>query len=251
MLRRLNYTGRKRIQKSSIKISIIGEEDEIKSFRASIDLNSLDLPGDARVFFEAWYRMMQSQRYAFGTISKISHPEDTSLGLLGLSSNLKFRVSVVDESGKILALAERIDIEREDKKTSLLPVDTIDLDNLLWNVSMEGDEGGPILELNQRIPAIKTVAAHDPRFIHSVYPAVVREILMHMAVKNNIDFQSPNFDWQNNWLRFSERIFTAPPEGRYSDAKDEILEWIDGVVQAFATFRKRDWSDPSLIRWDL
>jgi len=251
MLRRLNYTGRKRIKKSDVKISVIGEEDEEKSFRAILDLNSLNLLGESRVYIEAYHRMMQSQRYFFGTVKKISHPEDTSLGMLGLTVNLTFRVFVVDENGKILASAEKIGIEREVKKTSLLPVETIDLGNVLWNIKMEGEDGGPILELNERIPAIKTVAAHDPRFIHSVYPAVVREILTHMAVYENIDLQSPDVDWQSNWLLFSERIFLTPPEGRYSEAKDDVLEWINGVVHAFSQRRKKDWNDTRLNRWDL
>jgi len=251
MLRRFNFTDRKRIQKSSINISLYGEKDEIKAFNAAIELSNLNLPKDARVYVEAYYRMMQSQRYEFGTVDKISQPKDNSLGLLGLTESLKFRVFVVDENGKILALSENIGIKRDLKKTSLLPVQLTDLDHLLWKIRMEGDEGAPILELNERIQAIKTVAAHDPRFIHSAYPAVVREILMHMAVIEDIDFGSPELEWQKNWILFSERIFTAPPEGRFEDAKEEIIEWIDGVVQAFSAFRKRDWGDRRLSGWEL
>jgi len=251
MLRRFNYTGRKRIVKSNVKISIIGEEDEEKSFRAILDLDNLNLPRDSRVYIETYHRMMQSQRYSFGTINKLSHPDDTSLGVLGLTANLRFRVFVVDETGKILASAERIGIEREVKKTSLLPVEITDLGDVLWNIEMVGEDGGPILELNERIPAIKTVAAHDPRFIHSVYPAVVREILTHMAVHENLDLQSPDVDWQSNWLRFSERISLSPPERKYSEAKDDVIEWINGVVQAFSRLRKKDWNDSRLNRWDL
>jgi len=251
MLRRLNYTNRKRIQKNNIKISIIGDEDEEKSFIATLDLTKLNLPGYARIYIEVYHRMMQSQRYVFGTVNKTSHPEDTSLGSLGFTSNIKFRVIVTEENGKILASAERIGIERELKKTSLLPVETTDLGDLVWNVKMEGEDGGPILELNERIPAIKTIAANDPRFIHSVYPAVVREILMHMVEYANIDLHSPDTDWQSNWLLFSKRIFTAPPEGRYMEARDDVREWIDGVVQAFSSSRKKDWNDSRLNRWEL
>lgn len=250
-MRRLNYTNRKRIQKSNVKISIIGDEDEEKSFLATLDLKSLDLPGNATVYIESYHRMMQSQRYVFGTVNKISHPEDTSLGLLGFATSIKFRVFVVDDKGKIIASAERIGIEREVKKTSLLPVDTTDLGDLLWKIKMEGEDGGPVLELNERIPTIKTIAAHDPRFIHSVYPAVIREILMYMAVYSKIDFRNPDSDWQNNWLLFSERIFTVPPEGRYSEARDDVIAWINGVIQAFSSSRKKDWNDSRLNRWEL
>ena len=114
---------------------------------------------------------------------------------------------------------------------------------------MDGDEGSPILELNKRIPAIKNVAAFDPRFIHSVYPAVLRQILMHIAVIDNVDFQEPDFDWQGNWILFSKRIFSPPPEGRYSDLGEDILEWIEGAVQSFARYRKNDWNK-KLVEWE-
>ncbi|MHA1409927.1 MAG: hypothetical protein ACTSQY_06425 [Candidatus Odinarchaeia archaeon] len=250
MLRRLNYTSRKRINKSNIKISIIGEAEE-KSFIVSADFNDLTLPGESKIYIEAYYRMMESQRYFFGTINKFSHPDDTSLGVLGLTANLKFRIVIVDDNGKILSSAENIKIEGAVKEDSLLPVDKDDLEYLLWNIKMEGEDGGPILVLNEKIPAIKTVAAHDPRFIHSVYPAVLREILTHIAVHSNIDLHSPDVDWQSNWILFSERIFIPPPEGRYSDAKNEIIEWIEGVVKEFSRRRKKDWNDYRLNRWDL
>jgi len=249
MLRRFNFTDRKTIQKSNVNISIIGDEDEIKSFQAIMDLSSVGVPGDGKVIVEAWYRMMQSQRYEYSTVEKITPPEDTSLGLLGLTENVRFRVIVIDERGKIIASSRAISIKREEKRTSLLPVENNDLDSTLWKVSMEGDEGGPILELNNRIAAIKTVAAQDPRFIHSVYPAVLRQILMKIAVIDNVDMQNPDFDWQSNWILFSERIHVPPPEGMYSDNKEDVLDWIDGVIEAFSKYRKKDWNS-KLLEWE-
>jgi len=250
MLRRINFTDRKNIQKSSVNISIIGDKDEIKSFRVIMDLSSMGLPGDANVYVEAWNRMIQSQRYEYGTVDQISQPRDTSLGLLGLTENLKFRVFVVNELRKIIASSRNISIKREEKKTYLLPVEVNDLDNLLWKISIDGGEGGgPILELNKRIPAIKTVAAQDPRFIHSVYPAVLRQILMHIVVIEDVDLRSPYYDWQSNWITFSEKICEAPPEGMYSDIKEDAIEWIERVVQAFARNMRGYWNS-KLIEWE-
>lgn len=250
MLRRLNYTNRKRIIKSNINISIVGEKEDLKSFHAALDLDDLDLPGEAKVVVEAWHRMMQSQRYDFCTVDNITPPEDTHLGLLGFTDNIKFRLQVIDASGKILASSTTISITKEERKDTLLPVIVTDLDYLLWKISMEGDDGGPVLLLNERIPTIKTVAAHDPRFIHSVYPAVLRQILMHIAVIENVDLRNPDVDWQSNWLIFMERIFVAPPEGRYSENNDDVKEWIEGAVLAFTRNRKRDWNN-RLLGWEL
>jgi len=250
MLRRLNFTDRKTIQKSNVNISIIGEKDEIKSFRADLDLSSIEMPGDAKVYVETWNRMIQSQRYEYGTVEKIAQLGDISLGLLGLTENLKFRVFVVNEHKKIVASSRTISIKRDDRKTYLLPVEVNDLDNLLWKVSIDGGVGGgPILELNKSIPAIKTVAAQDPRFIHSVYPAVLRQILMHIAVIEKRNLRNPEYDWESNWLLFSERIYEIPPEGLFSDSEEDILLWIEGVVQAFARSMKRYWNT-KLMEWE-
>lgn len=249
MLRRFNFTGRKRINKSSVNISLVEENQIYVTFNATIDLDSLNLSEDAKIFVDAYFRMMQSQRYSFGTVGRLTQPEDSSLGLLGYAQSLKFRVYVVDKKGKIIALAEEISIKRDPDKKTLLPVDIRNLDNLLWNINTTGHQGAPVLELNERIDGIKNVAAFDPRFIHSVYPAVVREIMMHLAYKDKIDFSSPDFDWQQNWLTFAERIYTSPPEGTVQNSEDLILVWIDGVVRAFTKARRKDWQDHRLKEW--
>ena len=250
MLRRINYTGRKRIPRSCISISLIEEAGKIKSFHATINLNELDFPGRAKVFFEAYFRMKESQRYDFGSIDNLIHPGDSSLGLLGMTENLKFRIMITDSKGKILGLAENLGFIIEPEKEALLPVDVVDLDDLLWNVNMIEHQGAPVLELNKKISGIKEVAAYDPRFIHSVYPAVVREILMHIAFINKVDLSSPVFDWESKWILFSKKISSlAPPKGTIDDAEEEILLWIDNVVKSFSTYRKTDWYSQLLKEW--
>jgi len=249
MLRRFNFTGRIKIPKSNVKITLIEENDVIKSFNALIQLSDLNLPEGAIVFVEAYYRMMESQRYDYGLVNQIRQPPNSSLGLLGLTGSLKFRVFVVDENGKILALVEDIGVKRESDKTSLLPVDVHDLGSRLWDLAETGDEGAPVLELNSRIEGIKLVAANDPRFILSVYPSVLRQILMRMAFIDCIDFGDPVFTWQKNWIQYSKNIYSTPPEGSIETVKEQIIDWIDGVVKAFTTTRSADWRDYRLLEW--
>jgi hypothetical protein len=243
---RLNYTGRVHISKSNINISISDDKDD-KSFKALFDFSRLKLSKGAQVIVEAYHRMMQSQRYEFGTIEKITVPSDTSLGLLGESDTVKFRVLIIDKDSKILASADGIKIEKKGKRACLLPVEEAPLEFLLWKLQLDGDE--LVLQLNEQIDEIKNVAAFDPRFIHSVYPAVIREILLYLVVVEDIDLNNPQIDWHINWLKYATRIYRNPPDTPFSDNKDDVLEWIDGVVKAFSDTRKRDWQHPNLKEW--
>jgi hypothetical protein len=253
MIRRLNYTGRNKIEKKNVTITIAGDNPLEKSLNASFNLGTLNLPNDGRVFVEAYYRMTQSQRFYFGFVNQIKQPEDTTLGSMGLLDDLKFRVFVVDKKGKILALVEDINIEKKIHKKSLLPVEVVELDNMLWKISMIDYEGAPVLQLNKRVSGIRNVAAKDLRFIHSVYPAVVRYIFMYLAFIEKIDFSDPYYEWATNWVRFAQKISTAPPKGTVDDASvcEEIKDWIENVVVAFSNNRRRDWSSNRLREWEL
>ena len=78
MRTRLNFTGRKRIPGRCISISLVEGIGKIKSFQAIIDISELDFPDEAKVSVDAYYRMMQSHRYNFGTVEKMIPPRDTS-----------------------------------------------------------------------------------------------------------------------------------------------------------------------------
>jgi len=249
MQTRINFTGKKRIPKKSVKIIMADEAEANKPFRALINLTSLDFPGDASVIVEAYHRMMQSQRYDFGTVEHIIQPQDTSLGLMGLAETVKFRILVTNDSGDIIGSLERLSIDSKRNKNTLLPVVVAPLDNLVWKLQLDGEE--PLLHLNERIEGVKNIAAFDPRFILSVYPSVVREIFYFLAVSEGIHFSSPNSDWQENWIKFASRIYTAPPEKSFSEAKEEIIEWIDGVVEAFSDTQSNEWRKNLMKGWTL
>jgi hypothetical protein len=245
---RINYTGKTIIKKKNINISINSDNGK-RHFTAMIDLSEYNFPPESEVIIEVYHRMMESKRYYFGTVEKMKSPENTLLGSLGLGKNIRFRLFVVGRYGKIIGSADRINLQKRRKRTSLLPVEEAPLESTLWKLVLDGDE--PLLQINERIEGIKTIAALDPRFIHSVYPAVVREILMYLAVVECINFGEPHEDWHIDWVNYSSRIYEKPPETSFADDKHDVLDWIDGAVRAFSESRKLDWRHPTLKEWSL
>jgi hypothetical protein len=246
MKRRFNYTGRKRILEKNISIVLQrNDHGAIESFKATINLAQLELPETAKVFVEAYYRTEQ-KRYDFGTVGGVKSPDDTSLSDLAYTENLRFRVLVVDASGKILASANKVKPVGE-LEESILPVDYVDLGKQIWRIVYEADEDGPVLQLNRKIPQIETLS-HSPEFIFHVYPAVLREVLMHMIFIDTITNQEePDTLWQEKWLKFSTETLGEAPPKLYKTSPDfdsDIAEaWVNDVVEEFCASKSSDWNE--------
>lgn len=238
MKRRFNYTGRERIKRERISLSVIRENETITSFILNrLDLDGLTLPEDARVYAEAYYRT-ELKRFDCGTSCSPRIPLTGDLRDLAYPQNLKFRILVVDTAdGKILACADRFSPEAPAEKKSILPVEFRDLGNEVWRVDYEGEGGAPILCINIRIPNIQNIAKTDSQFFVHVYPAVLREILMHVVFVEGIDSVSdPEADWHADWLKFCRYLSVNPPDsldpGNDNFDKYVATEWINNVVEA-------------------
>lgn len=249
MRRRFNYTGRKRIRRSSVVIDLRREGGEHPSFSASLDLEGLSLPSDSRVYVEAYHRT-EYQRYDFGTLEDIRPREETTLERTAYVENLKFRVLVVDETdgrGLILASADQVKPVEEDIEC-ILPVVFRDLGQQIWQVAYDGDEGAPILLLNSRIPGIESMARRDPQFLIYVYPSVTREVLTHMVFVDGIeDMTDPSLEWHARWLRFAARLLLGETPPETLDIRDdgfdseEAIDWIDRSVEGFCALHVKEW----------
>lgn len=239
MKRKLNYTGRKRIERERISISLNRQNGSIISFNLKrLDIDALRLPPEAKILVEAYYRT-ELKRFDFGTVARITKPQDLTLTDLAYPENLKFRILVVDPlDSRILAHATGIFPERPAERRSILPVEFKDIGNQIWRVEYEGEGGSPILCINKKVPNIENIAKQDQQFFIYVYPAVVREILMHMIFVDRVDsVTDPAVDWHRDWLRFSETLGIIPPrelnpENENFD-RDATLEWINNVVTTF------------------
>jgi len=243
MIRKFNYTGRKRIPRSRVTIRLLPTEDRAPSFQADFDLSGLDLPEDGSVFLEAYDRSSY-MRFAFGTVAHPQPPENRCLKDLQSRDLIYFRLKVVDTTGhgKVLAIADQLPCARlpghNSIKQSILGVRFNYLGEQIWR--MEFTEDLPILELNEELASagLRDMVRSDDLFISLVYPAVVRQIFAKIVLGDE-DLDPASEDWRGLWLRYAASI-GAELEG--SHERSELEAWIDEeVVPAFCRrFRIRE-----------
>lgn len=248
MIRRLNYTGRKRISRAKVTVRLLPAPGGGWQFDAEFDLGDYGFPSESSVFIEA-YNATSYMRFAFGTVGARSAPFDLRLTEITPSPLPKFRLKVVDartRHGLLLGVADKLIPLRPDEtlahKQSLLPVEFRDLGERVWRLDLSD---WPVLELNQRIADLGEIARSGDSFLALVYPEVVRRIL-HEAVLEQ-EQTDPGFDdesdWTSLWLRFVCGLpgIEAPPERALGvaaeDARVRAEEWIERAVQAFCRAR--------------
>lgn len=231
---RINYTGRHKINRSEVQITIDYSGAQVPSFNAAFMFKDSRFPGEADLYVEAYHKNT-SQRFGFGTVGAPVPPVDTSLGQIDLSGPVLFRVKIVDNSGhvgRLLAAAEglRPDSENdEENKASLMTIKTTDLGQVTWNLAFSEDKK-PVLCINSRIPEAKSQLLSNPKFQSLILPAALREVLMFVLWNN--DGEADEESWQRKWLQFANHI--APVELDESGDPIQVLAWIDDVVAAFS-----------------
>jgi len=233
MIRRFNYTGRKKIPRSRVRIRA-AEDGGRRRFDAELGLEGMDLPSEARIFVEAYHRSAY-RRFAWGTIGDPRPPAQRWLDGIAVRSPL-FRVKVVrQENGvsRILAAADRVVPEEaehaDEARVSLLPVEYGDLGDRVWALELDSD--GPRLWLNNRFESIREAARSGPEFVTLVYPEVFRAVLDRALEEGRSDPYSDEDDWGTLWLRFAclELGRPRPPDERGAEAD----YWMEEAVNAF------------------
>ncbi len=234
-IRRLNYTGRRKITRDDLSIALHEKPNAPATFDADLtQLAQYRLPNDAAVSVEARLQT-RWMRFSYGTIGAIVPAEDRALTEFDSADGLQFSVKVTAVStdpGKLLAEADRIPVilpgDVDEKRNPLLPVKSHDLGQEVYRLDFSGDE--PILLIN-RAAGDKDAIARSPVFMSIVYPAALREILnriIHVEGKGDLDDDEDS--WCSRWLKFARSL---PGIGAIPDA-DDSEAWIDDVVASFA-----------------
>jgi hypothetical protein len=233
VIRRFNYTGRRKIPRSRVRIRI-AEEGPRRRFDAEIALEGLEVPQEASLFLEAYYRAAY-RRFDFGTVGAPRAPRDRWLDGIPVREPL-FRVKVVlveNGIGRIVAAADRVVPQQgdpdEDARQSLLPVEYVDLADRIWSLDLDSD--WPRLLLNKRFEGIPEAARSGPEFLTLVYPEVLRAILARVLEEDRFDPDCDDDDWGTLWLRFACRELRRPhpPQER----GNRSVEWIEEAINAF------------------
>ncbi len=236
MIRKFNFTGRRKIPRTHLSFALHTGDDGRAFFEASLTLQGLHLPKEADVFVEA-YRGTSHMHFSFGTVGDPAIPERIFLDRIQPGGIPLFRVKIVQD-GRIIAAADRIvpRIERDEPKDRLclLPVEFVDLGELIWRLDLSGDH--PVLQVNAGMEGIRETVRTDYAFFGLVYPEVVRQVLRHILITDNYgDEECDPEDWQGNWLRFAEDLPGAgslPSRSLWTSLQDKEF-WIEEAVEAF------------------
>jgi hypothetical protein len=243
MLRKLNFTERAKIPRSSIRVALRRDPDGVLVFDPQLSFDGVGVNASARVFIEAYYRT-SFMRFDCGSVGAFVPPDDRRLTEIDATSVVRFRVKVVDNRAndhRIIAVADDLVVSEEKRETfgrvPLLEVNFTDtLGQQPWRIAFEADR--VVLELNNRIPSVKDVARGDAMFFALVYPAAIRQILTQALLVEQQDAHEEGDEWWNLWLRWAARLVAPLPR----DAAEAPF-WIDDVIAAFCSERK------TLDRW--
>lgn len=241
MIRRFNYTGRRRIPRDCVAVALRDGGNGLRHVDARFELDDLRLPPEARLFLEAYHRR-SFMRFQYGTVASPVPPPDVRLTEIPDPRAVSFRLKVVDIGGaahRLLAVADRIrprlGEDKQGARVPLLEVEIDDIGDAVWRLDFPPG-GDPVLVVNGQIDGIREIAQRDGQFQATVFPAVLKDVLLHILVVEGDSEPVPDdADWRSNWLRFVDGFHDEAPPRRGGDVADlrPQLDWIDAAVSAF------------------
>lgn len=235
MSRRFNYTGRKRLERSSVRIQVHeARSGAPQSFTAELKIpEDMKLAPQARVYVEA-YIGASTMRFDFGTVATISSPENCWLSEIDEGAPVLFRVRVVDETenvGRLLASANGIRPESEEdgkNRKSLLPLRSCDLGEEVWQLKYDADAGFELAVTN-RVPDMMERLKSDATLMGLIYPEVVRQIARNIWRDGST--VADDADWLADWKTWLEELLGRAVLG---DEGSDIDEIADDMARNFA-----------------
>lgn len=235
MKRTINYTGRTKINRSDITVTVTADADRL-TFNLEANLTSYSFPRTAELWVEA-YRVNTWMQFFWGTMGNPMPPSDRSLDEFEDPKGIRFRLSVVQSSGserwKVLGVANNIGYFTPGgeigNRSELLVVFGEDLGNTIWKLDMEGE--APVLMVNNAAePSWQELARSIP-FRSLVYPEVLRQLLRTILERGvEIDLEDQD-SWESDWVRFSRNLggMWPPPD----KSVEGTSEWIECIVDKF------------------
>ncbi len=86
-------------------------------------------------------------------------------------------------------------------RLTIIRVLTTPLTGDVWRLRFHDE--GPVLELNNEIPGVKEIARNDAAFAALVYPALVRQVLEQVLLKDKHPDPDTDDSWRSLWVRFA------------------------------------------------
>ena len=235
----INHTDRQSIERDQVNIQLFKQYAPWR-FDLSLDLDDLELEGNARVVVEATH-LIVTERFDYGTVDTPYPSGDTELELLTGRPNIFFRVKIVDPdgSGLILAEADRVPVtgsaNSPDRRVKLLDYQESDDRPIPW--WMDFNSALPAVVVNTAI-SDNGAFAKSNNFRGLNAAAIVEQVLTHLCFVSEYegyedDDNGEEGTWQSLWLRFIKQFngenfdpVEASPQGK--------SEWINHSVNMFA-----------------
>ena len=233
MIRRFNFTERKRIDQQRVAVKI-EEKDSgaTPAFTAELDLIGLDLPPDADVIVEA-YSGRAAVRFPWGKVGALAPPLDRRLTDMPVNPSFRVKVVAPDGSGALLAMANRVRPHQEEHHGSLVWLKGEDLGKEVWRLQFAGT-GAPTLLVNENIHGIGQAVLHDSAFRGLVMPEVLRVMLTMALIVDDYGPDDESGDW-SELMMFVRGFYSDPLDpNRDGDERAARMDWIDAAVAAFA-----------------
>lgn len=236
MIRRINHTARRRIERKSLDIRLQRGPTVTASF--SLDLASYRFPPDALVIAEA-YGQSRNVRVELGIVGDGQVTKQVALAPFSMVDGVHFRVKVIPAppaEARLLGFAESVapDTDGDGASRSLLPVRTSDLGQMIWRIEYE--QAGPVLEVNRELLA-GSEYVRQPHFVALAQIEILRQVLLEALRRGGEEDGGDASSWQSRWIRLGERF-----AGRTCDSDGEVtddhLDWIRDACEVFARDRK-------------
>jgi hypothetical protein len=236
-VRKLNYTGRKRIRRSDVSVELIrGDDEHAAEVRPSVSLAHYGFPDDAQLVFEA-YRQTQLVRVSIGALALPDRTARIGLDSFPDVDTVLYRLKVVanDSSGKLLGEADRLQRaasnDAEERGESILPVEEADIGDLLW--WLDFSDGPPVLQISRRVPDYRSLALR-PDFVWLVYPAVFKEVLERALPIADAESEDREGDWADDWVALGVSLAGREPPAD----DDEQDQWVREACAEFCRTRR-------------
>jgi hypothetical protein len=236
MKRTFNYTGRRKIGRKDVSITL-RQETSGWIFDAELRLADHHFPHNAEVWLEA-HRQNLWMQWPWGTVSALRVPTDRRLSEFDVPDGVLFRVRVVQPPGqehhKLLGEADGIPFvkagEAADQRRHLLVPVPDALDQQLWKLDFESDP--PRLLVNKDAKPTWKEMACSPHFIALVYPEVLRRMLARALNEEDWTEDDEEGGWAADWVRFAKNLGglgQVPPPTLRADQDN----WVEEAVAAF------------------
>lgn len=247
MIRRVNFTGRVKIKQSSVILNVVNSGTSDVAFSCNAELEEYNFPGYAKVYLDVYRSSYLRRRFSLGSVESPVRLTNQKISEFSAFPVFNFKLYVIDVRDSYKLILGRtspmfsLSGRSGEIPTPLLPVKYVHGMRQVWKLDYE--TGRAVLLLNSGITDISDHVTRDLFFRHSILPAVLREILFHLFIFEEVPDEEDNSDdYRGKWTKFIDNtlrmgddleIISGSSENEDYEVADRI-EAIERIVEKFS-----------------